>query len=272
MSQDLHAFLQERSRLPGLGWPLGLAVSLGVHGLILAAILITPKAPPPPEPPKVTWVSLPPQGGGAPGGSAPLEVGREGERQRRVEEVAPKREEPARPTPVAPPSANAFSTKPSRPLKGTSPDQASLGKAPVAAKGKTAAPNPVQGAAGLGGGGGLGKGVPGLKASAGVQGGSGLIGDLDGDFPYTWYLQQVQGRITGNWNRLSSAQGRVEIYFRIKRDGSIDGARIDSPSADAGLDQSALLAVRRSDPLPRLPEGYEGKTLGVRFCFLFLGN
>jgi protein TonB len=105
-----------------------------------------------------------------------------------------------------------------------------------------------------------------------VQGGSGLIGDLDGNFPYTWYLQQVQNRITGNWNRLTSAQGRVQIYFRITRDGAVDGARVESPSGNAALDQSALLAVRRSDPLPRLPEGFEGDSLGVRFWFSYLGN
>ena len=63
-------------------------------------------------------------------------------------------------------------------------------------------------------------------------GGTGLISDLDGNFPYTWYLEQIQSRITGNWNRLSSAQGRVQIYFRIKRDGTIDGARVERADYD----------------------------------------
>ena len=269
MSEDLHGYLQERSRLPGLGWPVGLAVSLGCHGLVLAAILFTPKAAPPAEA-KVTWVSLPPPEGGAPGGSAPLESGHEGERQRRVEEVAPVAEPKAKPAPPTP-SPNAFSSKASHPLKGTSLDPRSLGKAPVASKGKTPAANPEQGAAGQGGGGGLGKGVPGLKASAGVQGGTGQIG-VDGDFPSKWYLSQVQQLITGNWNRIGSATGRVQIYFRIKRNGSIEGARIETPSPSAVLDQSALLAVRRSDPLPMLPDAFEGQTLNVWFSFTFLGN
>jgi len=30
--------------------------------------------------------------------------------------------------------------------------------------------------------------------------------------------------------------------------------------------------VRRSDPLPRLPEGFEGPYLGVRFWFSFVGE
>jgi TonB family protein len=268
LSQDLHVYLKERARLPGISWPLGIGVSLAFHGVIVAAILYTPKTPPPEEPAKVTWINLPAQGGGPAGGSGPAEEGKEGERLRRVEEVAPVQDKPSGFTPTP----NAFGLKPSHPLKGTNPDQSSTGKAPVASKGRAPDPNASLGAAGHGGGGGVGTGVPGLKAATGVQGGTGLIGDLEGNFPYLWYLNQVQSRITGNWNRLNSAQGRVTIYFRIKRDGSIDGARIETGSGNAALDQSALLAVRRSDPLQRLPDAYEGQTLGVRFNFTYLGN
>jgi TonB family protein len=64
----------------------------------------------------------------------------------------------------------------------------------------------------------------------------------------------------------------VQIYFRIRRDGSIDGERVESPSGNSLMDQSALLAVRRSNPLPRLPEGFDSPSLGVRFWFTYLGN
>lgn len=272
MSQDLHTYLQERSQLPGLGWPLGLTVSFAFHGLVVAGILFSAKPQAAQDAPKVTWVTLPSAGGGVAGGSGPMEEGKEGERQRRVEEVAPKAAEPAGVKPASVPTPNTFSNKPAHALKGTSENPNSMGKAPVASKGKAPNPNAAIGAAGQGGGGGIGQGIPGLKASNGVQGGSGLIGDLDGTFPYTWYLQQIQARITGNWNRLSSAQGRVQIYFRIRRDGGLEGARIESPSGNGALDQSALLAVRRSDPLPRLPEGFESQALGVRFWFTYLGN
>ena len=271
MSQELYDYLRQRSRMKVMGWPVGLGISLAFHGLVAAAILAAPRTGAKAEEPKVTWVTLPSSGDTGPlGGSGPMEEGKQGERQRRVEEVAPQRPEPAgqQATP------NTFGTKATHPLKGTSANPDSLGKAPVAAKGKAPVANPAVGAAGQGGGGGIGTGaaIPGLKASTGIQGGSGLIADLDGNFPYTWYLQQIQGRITGNWNRLSAAQGRVQIYFRIQRDGSIDGARVESPSGNASLDQSALLAVRRSDPLPRLPEGFESPALGVRFWFTYLGN
>lgn len=271
MSQDLYAYLHERAQLGKRGLSLAIGVSVAFHVVAVGAILFTPKPDPAPEDAKVTWVRLPAAGvEGVAGGEAPLEEGKQGERQRRVEEVAPKRNEPTGYNP----SPNAFGTKASKPLQGTSTNPDSMGKAPVASKGKTPSPNPSVGASGSGGGGGIGvgTGIPGLKASNGVAGGTGLVGELDGNFPFMWYVQQVQSRITGNWNRVTSSQGRVQIYFRIRRDGGIDGARIEIPSGNPNMDQSALMAVRRSDPLPRLPDGFEGSSLGVRFWFTYLGN
>jgi len=263
--------LQERARIGVMGWPAGIALSAAMHLLVVGAFLVVPKATSKSEDVKVTWVTLPAMGSsGTSGGSAAMEEGKEGERVRRVEEVAPKSEEKTGGS-VTP---NVFGTKKTTPVKGTSSNSESMGKAPVASKGANPAANPTPGAAGKGTGGGIGEGtgIPGLKASGGVQGGVGLIGDLDGNFPFVWYLQQVQGTITGNWSRISSAQGRVQVYFRIRRDGRIEAARVEIPSGNGSLDQSALLAVRRSDPLPRLPDGFEGQTLGVRFWFTYLGN
>lgn len=270
MSHDYRTLVKQRADLGT--FPLGkaLGVSVGLH-LLLAIPLFIPSRTKdkPPEDVKVTWVTLP-SAGGASGGSGPIEEGRTGERLRRVEEVAP--ESGALVQPMK--STEDEGKKIAPTAKGTSKQADSRGAAPVAAKGKNATPNLVTGAAGQGGGGGIGQGtgVPGLKASAGAQGGTGLIGELDGTFPYAWYLQQLQNTVTNNWSRLSSAQGRVQIYFRIRRDGRLDGARVEIPSGNAILDQSALLAVRRSDPLPRLPEGFEGDSLGVRFWFTYLGN
>ena len=272
MSQELYPYLKERAKLGSRGLRLGVAASVSFHVLALAAVFFTPGEAPPPEPAKVTWINLPAAGtGGVAGGEGPMEEGKSGERQRRVEEVAPKLEEPKgyqQPTP------NAWGTKQTRPVQGTSTDANSMGKAPVASKGKNASPKPSIGAAGSGGGGGIGTGtgIPGLKASNGVSGGTGLVGDLDGDFPFLWYIQQVQARITSNWNRITEDHGRVQIYFRIKRDGSLDDVRVEIPSGNGTLDQSALMAVRRSDPLPRLPDGFDGGSLGVRFWFTYLGK
>ena len=271
MSQDLQAYLRSRKHLGELRWGPGLALSLGLH-LALGAAFFWPRGETPDKDAevKITWVNLPPALAGASGGSEAVEVGKSGERLRRVEEVAPVR--------VTAPSATApdpFATKTTKSAaKGDSKDTASQGVGTTAAKAKTATPNPVAGAVGTGNGAafGAGSGIPGLNPTSGVQGGVGLVGGVDGDFPYTWYLQQVQSRITGNWNRVSSTQGRVQIYFRIAKDGSLDRVRVEIPSGNAAMDESARMAVLRSAPLQHLPEGFEGPYLGVRFWFTYLGN
>jgi TonB family protein len=271
MSQDLQAFLRSRKHLGELRWGPGLALSLGLH-LTLGAVLFWPRGESGDkfEEVKVTWVNLPAALAGASGGSEAPDLGKSGERLRRVEEVAPVR--------ATVPSATApdpFATKATKSAaKGESKDTASQGTGTTTAKGKTATPNPVAGAVGTGNGAafGTGNGIPGLNPTSGVQGGVGLVGGVDGDFPYTWYLQQVQSRITGNWNRVSSTQGRVQIYFRIARDGSLDRVRVEIPSGNAAMDESARMAVLRSAPLQHLPEGYEAQYLGVRFWFTYLGN
>jgi TonB family protein len=71
---------------------------------------------------------------------------------------------------------------------------------------------------------------------------------------------------------VSSTQGRVQIYFRIAKDGTLDRVRVEIPSGNAALDESARMAVLRAAPLQRLPDGYDGQYLGVRFWFTYLGN
>jgi TonB family protein len=271
MSQDLQAYLRSRAHLGELRWGPGLALSFGLH-LILGAAFFWPHgaASDKGEDVKITWVNLPAALAGASGGSEAMAVGKSGERLRRVEEVAPVR--------ATAPSATApdpFATKTTQAAaRGDNKDPVSQGTGTTAAKGKTAAPNPVAGAVGSGNGAafGAGTGIPGLNPTSGVQGGVGQVGGVDGTFPYTWYLQQVQVRITTNWNRVSSTQGRVQIYFRIAKDGSLDRVRVEVPSGNTAMDESARMAVLRSAPLQRLPESYEGQYLGVRFWFTYLGN
>ena len=270
MSQDLQGYLRSRARLGELGWTTGLGLSLGLH-LALGALFFWPHGRgEQPEDVKVTWVNLPPAMASPSGGSDAMVEGKNGERLRRVEEVAPQRSTTAAATAPDPFAEKTTKAAP----RGNNPDTASQGAGTTAAKGKTAATTPVTGAAGQGTGAGIGagSGIPGLNPSAGVQGGTGLVGSVDGNFPFMWYLQQVQTRITGNWSRVSSQQGRVQIYFRIARDGSLDRVRVEIPSGNPALDESARMAVLRSTPLQSLPEGYDGQYLGVRFWFTYLGN
>jgi TonB family protein len=217
-------------------------------------------------------VTLPAARGGASGGSAPTETNGTRGKQRRVEEVAPVVQAPNAKQVIPKMTEASQSPKPPQQAKGTNLDTTSRGTATTAAKTKkdeTPAKTVVPGTAGTGGGSGLGKssGIPGLKASRGVMGGTGLLQEFIGasDFPL-WYAQQVQDSVTRNWIQLRGGEGRVQIYFRILRTGKIEAARIEISSGKGDLDDLALQAVKRTT-LPRLPEELEGDSLGVRFWF-----
>lgn len=274
MSQDLQAFLKSRAHVgESRLWPM-IVVALLLHaGACLPFFLMGRGTGL--EEAKVTWVSLPAAVPSGPsGGSAGTEEGVEkAERLRRADEVAPQRTDAkAGSLTQQDPFAQR---KSSAAIKGNNPDQASRGTNTTAAKTPTPNPNPQGGAAGSGGGGGVGagEGIPGLKASTGVGGGNGLISDLGGAvFPFPVYLETIQGKITSNWSRISASPGRVQIYFRIRRDGQVERVRVEVPSPHENFNTAARMAVLRAAPLPRLPDGYDEDYLEVRFWFTYTGN
>ena len=279
VSRELHTLLKERAQLSVLGWQMGLSVSLFSHMLIVS-ILLLPQSKPKTVPEKIRWVTLPAAGGGNLGGSSPTQEGLERGRQRRVEEVVPVAQTPPPPNPAGREAPNMIETPTPTPKaapqapKGTRPDTAGKGTARDAAKSEAPAKRAVPGAAGSGSGGGVGQGsgIPGLRASQGILGGTGLLQEFigAGDFPL-WYAQQVQDGVTRNWVQLRGGVGRVQIYFRILRTGKIEAARVEISSGRADLDDLALQAVRRTT-LPRLPDEFDGDAIGVRFWFNHAAN
>jgi TonB family protein len=280
VSHELQALLKERARIRALGWPVGLGMSICFHSAIVAGVYFTPHSAPKAPQEKIRWVTLPAAGGGVSGGSAPTEEGLAKGKQRRVEEVAPAVPQAAPKPPVptreapqlveAPPAAVK---PPAAQPKGTNPNPESRGTASVAAKGAAPVKHAVPGAAGSGSGGGVGQGsgIPGLRPTKGIMGGTGILQEFIGasDFPL-WYAQQVQDGVTRNWIQLRGGEGRVQIYFRILRTGKVEAARVEISSGRADLDDLALQAVRRTN-LPRLPEEFGGDSLGVRFWFNYTG-
>lgn len=110
-------------------------------------------------------------------------------------------------------------------------------------------------------------GVPGGATDVPV-GGAGVAGFEGGDFPYALYIQGMQRRIGTNWFRPQVAAGTTTlVYFRIRRDGTITEARVQTSSGNSTFDRAALSAVRSSTPLNPLPFGYQGTYLGVYLTF-----
>jgi TonB family protein len=274
MSGDLQSFLKARAHIGETSLGLGVALSIVVHALVVVPFLL-PRAGEEAPKEKITWVSLPQSAPSGPsGGAAGTEEGVEkNQRLRRADEVAPERPD-AKAGSIT--QQDPFATKVSPgAIKGNNKDTTSKGTNTTAAKSATPSPVPQGGAAGAGNAGGIGagEGIPGLKATKSASGGVGLIGGLEGDtFQYPYYLEQVQGRITANWNRLSSVQGRVQVYFRIRRDGQVERVRVEVPSPNEDLNASARMAVLRAAPLPPLPSGYEAEWLGVYMWFTYTGN
>jgi TonB family protein len=87
------------------------------------------------------------------------------------------------------------------------------------------------------------------------------------NFPYSYYLRQVTGRIEENWIRPQQNLGRVVVYFRIKRDGTIVDPQIHESSRNQAVDLLASGAIRRSQPFPPLPVEFAGDYLGIYLCF-----
>ncbi len=159
----------------------------------------------------------------------------------RVFEIEEKTSEKARPKRADP------APKPSQPAPGVIPQE----------------PRPGSGgspSSGPGSGGGFGSGV-GVEVGGG-SGGSGLD---------SWYLRQVERRISQNWLRSSLGQPEVRVEvavsFEIESSGRIDSVTVLRSSGRRSVDLSAERAVRASNPLPPLPP--EFRRGRVRFVAKF---
>lgn len=110
-------------------------------------------------------------------------------------------------------------------------------------------------------------------------GSAGLSGAVSVDaasFEFTYYLLLIRNAIASNWSPPSGLVTggrpvRAIIYFKIARNGMITGIAVEARSGREYFDRSALRAVSISNPLPPLPEGFDGGDLGVHFGFEYGG-
>jgi TonB family protein len=91
---------------------------------------------------------------------------------------------------------------------------------------------------------------------------------VEGEFPYSTYLERMKTLIGQHWYRPQAAPGITTIvHFVIERDGTVRDARSKSESGNAAFDRAALRAILDSSPLPPLPFGYSGAKIGVHLTF-----
>ena len=89
--------------------------------------------------------------------------------------------------------------------------------------------------------------------------GAGMSGSLaaEGNFEFSYYLQQVRVRIGGNWTTPAGASSgqRAEVYFRIMRADSVRDVRLARSSGNPCFDQASTRAVTIASPLAPWPMG-----------------
>ena len=97
-------------------------------------------------------------------------------------------------------------------------------------------------------------------------GGTGAV--VEGDFPYTIYIDRMTTLIGHHWARPEVTPGVTTIVkFVIDRDGTIHDAVTETASGNGTFDRAALRAVIETSPLPPLPFGYAGTYLNVHLTF-----
>jgi protein TonB len=109
--------------------------------------------------------------------------------------------------------------------------------------------------------------APGVVGGKDIPVGSAGVTGIEGDFPYTIYVDRMKTLIGQRWLRPQGATGTTTVSFVIDRDGTIRDAKNEIPSGNGTFDRAALRAVLEASPLPPLPFGYNGTYLGVHLTF-----
>jgi protein TonB len=115
-----------------------------------------------------------------------------------------------------------------------------------------------------------------FSMGAGTEGGLGFSGAEGGNFGsrFPWYVEAVQRRVSGSWLQSTVDPGlawapRVIATFDVLRDGTVTNIQITRSSGNHLVDNSAVRAIRDSNPLDRLPPEYSGTKVSVEFWFDF---
>jgi len=168
-----------------------------------------------------------------------------------------------------PPSMTYPVDKPKREKSSQKPKKTVIKKS---SNSKTSIPNrSAKSGKGTGKGSGLRIGVG--NGSGGGGGSSEFAGQIGlSNFPYTYYLQNLHGKISNNWLTAQIQTGlsgayHTTVLFKIFHNGRISDPKIVESSGVRTMDLSAIRAVRDASPFPPLPPGYEDEYLQIRLIF-----
>jgi TonB family protein len=92
------------------------------------------------------------------------------------------------------------------------------------------------------------------------------------NFPFTYYLENMIGRISSNWLQTQVSSGMSDqlftvVRFKIYRDGKISVVDIEQGCGIRTLDLAAVRAIQSSAPFAPLPDGYDEESLIIHLRF-----
>ncbi len=259
---DVADVLRDRVQEPS-GLRSMIVVSLGIHGLAIAAVFLSPGnwlGRSSQAPPTVMTIQL----GGA--GEGPLNGGMTAAGGRAVQVQTPPEEQPKREA-VRPPAQKAPEmVLPEKNAKARASRNAStvVKQAPDDARGKT----PTKGAQTTAGSAVANVGPRGQGFGLSTGGGPGSGSSLDvADFCCPDYLVTMVDRIRGAWNQNQDGRGLCIVKFTIQRSGQLSDITVEKTSGNQVLDLAAQRAVYTVKTLPPLPGAFPNPTLTVHLTF-----
>ena len=228
-----------QARHHALAIPIGVSVSVLFHASVAAVLFLAPHEGSPALPPvyKVDIVAAPP-----------------GERAVGIVTPAP-----------APGEAPAVAEPPRRaetsPADMPPPDAPKKKRKPVPAATQVPNPAPV-------------KAAEAPRAAGGAEGGKGAdvatVRTEGIDFPYPGYLSNIVRQIALNFKPRNPGALHADVFFMIRRDGSVSGFRFITRSGNFAFDleaQGAVESAASGKVFGPLPSGFENDVLPVVFAF-----
>ena len=252
--------------------------SVSVHVLLFIMLVVSPYLPKPRSQDLVYYVEMTSFGGGG-GGGRPGGGGGGAPAQKSesaVETSVPERQSlrdlttPQKLEENSPPAMTHPVDKPKSDRKPAPEKQAVIQKAQPSTKSTSGEPSETPGGTGSGEGPRVGLGLG--SGEGGFGFGEGFGGGELSSFPYSYYLAEIQNRISSNWQTALIRSGTTgndfaEVRFRIFRTGRISEPLILRSSGNATMNSSAIRALRNASPFPPLPRGYSDEFLIVRLLF-----
>ena len=99
-----------------------------------------------------------------------------------------------------------------------------------------------------------------------------ILSDTKG-YDFGEYLNGVLIKVRNNWlipdSALYGKRGRVLVVFTILKNGDVADCQIYEGSGDRSLDGAAKAAIDISNPFQKLPPGFTGNDLQLRFGFYY---